>query len=124
MPRKRTLTKPRLSYDAAHFVQLRTGVDFFGDAFGDLRNPDGTERPEVLRNMKDAWRTLRDEVLARDRRHWGLFHRPWSWWEFDRNVAQPPRDREEQKEYLITHKLLDTEEKAALVIEGRDLVTA
>jgi hypothetical protein len=123
MPRKRTLSKSRLSYHEAHFVQLRTGVDFFGDAFGDLKNPDGTERLEVLQAMQAAWRDLRDEVMARDRRHWKLFHRPWVWWRFDRNIEHPPRDKDEQRKYLILHKLLDAEEKAALAMEGKDTMT-
>jgi hypothetical protein len=88
-------------------VQLRTGWNYFHDGFGDPQDP------AVLRAMKVAWKELRDQVMEADRRHFGLFTRPWSWWRFDQKTNRP-QGLAEQKKFLIENGLLNDEEKSAL----------
>ena len=115
MPRSRRILKERKAYTDSHVVQLRSGFDYFRDGFGDLRDLDGHERPEVLQAMRRAWPVLKEAVMERDRKHYGLFHRPWSWWRFDRKVADPPRNPSEQKRYLLENDLLTEEERSTLL---------
>jgi hypothetical protein len=124
MPRKRIAGKVRRGYTDSDRVQLRTGHNFFNDSsFGDLRVYDPAtgeyrERPEALRAMRLAWAELKAEVMARDRDHHGLYHRPWGWWVFEQKLIDPPRDPHEQRDYLLGHpELLSEEEKAALILE-------
>lgn len=64
--------KGRRSWNSGHVLQLQTGWDFFGDAWGDVlqyRQPDDPRRAEwpsddTLADMQLAWEALRDGRLA------------------------------------------------------------
>lgn len=82
MPRRsRHQRRQRITYTDSHRLQLETGIDWFGDAFG---NGDGFNAQAAA----VAWDALREEIL--------LAHvaespcsRPWAWWRFE---GLPPRD--------------------------------
>jgi hypothetical protein len=103
MPRKRVAGRTRIAYGNGHIAHLRTGHDFFKTGFGD--SPD-------LSEMKHAWLELKEQVLEADRRRWGLYHRPWAWWEFEEKTEEP--DHKEQRTYLTENGLLDTVERKLL----------
>ena len=83
MPRKQKL-KRRGKYHDGHRLQLRSGHDYFSDAFGNSREP------EVMESMRLAWEQLGVEVMA-EHDEWaaGKICRPWGWWEFE---SPEPRD--------------------------------
>ena len=101
MPRKRRLAKRRklIELTTQHFYQLRTGNDFFDDAFG--RNPN-------LRLMREAWEKHRENILTQ----WIAANpgtRPWAWWKFD--APEPRPEGEGEADYLGRLGLLTDLEK-------------
>ena len=118
MPRKKVVAKARKGFvfDTYHRVQLRAGHDFFKRGFGPLFNSDGMENQEVLREMEMVWRdpSIRETVLQDDFDQHGPFHRPYSWWKFEKKI-DPPHDKDGQKKWLIEHpEFLTNEEKGIL----------
>jgi hypothetical protein len=79
MPRVKKRTKLRRDLTDHHVTQLLTGFDFFGDAFG-------KGKPN-LEDMRDAWDSLRDELLPKFIAE-NPGERPFAWWKFD---APEPR---------------------------------
>lgn len=75
MTRKLRTRRSRARYSEDHKEQLRTGDDFFENAFGNganFREDDAAE----------AWEALREEVLGEHlTRNPGT--RPWAWWAFE-----------------------------------------
>lgn len=88
MPRVRRIAKRRYSsYGPQHIRQLKTGHDFFGDAFGSDQRLNGKVDIEA---MHEAWEQLGDEILA----EWIMENpgsRPFAWWLF--SAPEPRRQR-------------------------------
>jgi hypothetical protein len=80
MIRRLSARRTRALYSADHADHLRTGSDFFGNAFGNgahFRADDAAE----------AWESLREEILAAHIAEQPCT-RPWAWWRFEEHDAR------------------------------------
>jgi len=81
-PRRRHLGRAQRGWTEEHLEQLRTGHDFFGDAFG--RDDRETFDEELA---KQAWDEVGEQITAEHIAH-SPGSRPWAWWHFS---APEPR---------------------------------
>ena len=94
-------SRSRREWSDAHQLQLRTGFDYFGEAWSDHPTP------EDLKEMKTAWSDCGEDVIAE---HLDRFpcSRPWGWWKFS---APAPRDESiPEREQLLPLGILSRDE--------------
>jgi hypothetical protein len=122
MPRKHRLGLQRHQVDPSRAdMMLKFGFDYFGALIraGILDRDERVLDEEWLRS---AWDERREVLMEQDRQRYGLFHRPWAWFEFesreatnDYRAAGCLHDPEKIKEWLLKHpRYLTREEKQAL----------
>ena len=75
---RRRGARARQHYHSGHLTQLRTGHDFFHDAWGAAPHSQ-----ETLADMRTAWAGMQDAVKDRHRRHWGDDRPTWAAKQFD-----------------------------------------
>ena len=75
-------SRARRTWTDAQELQLRTGFDYFDEAWSD--HPSATD----LKEMRQAWQDCKDTVLAEHIERFPCT-RPWAWWKFG---APEPRD--------------------------------
>jgi hypothetical protein len=132
MPRIKRKTKRALrEWNLSHKMQLRSGHDFFGDAWGDAHQLERQGNPgaakawpdkDTLDDMIAAWEHFRSELMEETK---DSLTRPWAWWEFDapEEIGEDGRrwPTECQADYLDARGMLTP--KALAIAEADPQIT-